>query len=296
VGIRITNEGNDYAANFVKTREVATAATLYGTFFGIEPASKLNDQANGPRIYNATASGARQLHCYYHNAFQSAESLANFRANAPFLKPRQPRVDVALYLSHETWTLDPGAIGRLTQHAALLRDLTDYAMVTRLSVIDGALRGRRALILLECGVLDPAAAAAIEEWTRQGGVTIVASRAGETPAARLSNLRDWREQMLGAEAMPRSADANSSEKAVKPPSPRTRKIAKGWTVYFPEGADDPKAFAHALEPLLRETERHLPGVASLAPLDGRLDRRYATQFINGPALWLDENAAITEVP
>jgi hypothetical protein len=39
-GIRITNEGSDYAHNFQLTREVATATRLYQTFCGFEPASK----------------------------------------------------------------------------------------------------------------------------------------------------------------------------------------------------------------------------------------------------------------
>ncbi|MBO4548722.1 MAG: family 14 glycosylhydrolase, partial [Abditibacteriota bacterium] len=39
-GVRITNEGSDYASNFTVTRQVATAGRYYGAYFGFEPASR----------------------------------------------------------------------------------------------------------------------------------------------------------------------------------------------------------------------------------------------------------------
>ncbi len=98
-GVRITNEGSDYAANFTLTREVATATRLYHTFCGFEPASAVNAGGVVARIYNATASGARQLHEYAPNILgQASEPLANLRKYLPNLVPRRPRIQLALYL------------------------------------------------------------------------------------------------------------------------------------------------------------------------------------------------------
>jgi hypothetical protein len=191
-GIRITNEGSDYARNFTVTREVATATQLYGTFCGFEPASQVNEKGVVARIYNALASGARQFHDYTPNLMTNPKALQNFRAFAPWLTPRRPQVPVALYLSRETWELEPKRLASLYDLSRSLRDLTDHAFVTARSVQDGALKRCRALVLAESPVLDPAAAQAIRQWVRAGGVLIAAARAGETPGGRLHDGNAWR--------------------------------------------------------------------------------------------------------
>ena len=144
-GVRITNEGSSYTHNFSLTREVATATRHYGTFCGFEPAAAVDANGVIGRIYNATASGARQLHDYTPNTLgHDAAALGNFRTYAPLLVPRRPRIDAAFYLSRETWALAPQAIGPTYQLARVLRDAADLDFVTRRSVIDGHLRQYRA--------------------------------------------------------------------------------------------------------------------------------------------------------
>ena len=197
-GIRITNEGSDYLGNFSITREAATATRHYGTFCGFEPASHVDERGIVARIYNATASGARQLHDYKPNLLHNADgSIRNFRANARFLAARQPRVDAALYLSRESWAFDPAALGRTLELSRVLRDAADLDFVT---AADGHLRQYRALVLAESPVLEPAAAAAIEDWVRGGGTLIVATRPGETAGGRLHDLAEWRARLLAAAA------------------------------------------------------------------------------------------------
>ena len=191
VGVRITNEGSDYAANFTLTREVATATSLYSTFCGFEPASHVDAKGVVARIYNAAASGARQLHYYTPNVLGDSAALLNFRSEINHLTPRQPRVSTALYLSRETWALDPGAVGRLSALARHLRDLVDVDFVTRLSVAHGVLRDKRALILAESPVLEPAAVEAIEQFVHAGGVLITATRPGETIGQKLYDQSAW---------------------------------------------------------------------------------------------------------
>jgi hypothetical protein len=207
-GVRITNEASDYAANFTITREVATATRHYRTFCGFEPASGVNATGVVARIYNATASGARQLHYYTNNVLDNAAGLKNFRANLTQLLPRRPCVDAALYVPRETWALAQDAVPRWYAIARNLRDLVDVDFVTRLTVGDGALRNHRVLVLAEAPVLEPKATAAIEQWVRRGGVLIATTRSGETLGNRLHNNEAWRARLL--------ADATDCAALLKP--------------------------------------------------------------------------------
>jgi hypothetical protein len=218
-GVRITNEASDYAANFTITREVATATRHYRTFCGFEPAGSVNATGVVARIYNATASGARQLHYYTNNVLDNAASLKNFRACITQLLPRRPHVDAALYVPRETWAIAQDAVPRWYAIARGLRDLVDVDFVTRLTVNDGALRGHRVLVLAEAPVLEPKAAAAIEQWVRRGGVLIAATRPGETLGGRLHNNEAWRARLLAGWIATSGRDSSGRDSsASQPPS------------------------------------------------------------------------------
>lgn len=196
-GVRITNEGSDYAHNFSVTREAGTATRHYKTFCGFEPASQVSAGGVVARIYNATASGARQLHDYIPNTLgQGVEALGNFRTNAPWLTPRSPRVQTALYLSRETWALEPEAVGRTLSLSRALRDATDLDFVTRRSLADGHLRHYAVLVIGSSPVLEPESAEAIERWVRKGGILIAATRPGETLGGRLYDQSAWRTRLF----------------------------------------------------------------------------------------------------
>ena len=269
-GVRITNEGSDYARNFVITREVASATRFYKTFCGFEPASKVDERGVVARIYNATASGARQLHYYTDNVMANAAALKNFKANAAWAVPRQPHVDAAFYLSRETWALAPDALGRAHNLAVQLRDVADLDFMSRRSVADGYLRGHRLLVLAESPVLEPQAAAAIETWVKDGGVLVVIVANDELPGSRLYDQTAWRDRLLVA----RPATEYSPE-AVKA---ATRVVGSGRTIYL---TGDPKA----ITPIAQ-----LVGTLLEKPADGRLDHRFATE-VNDGVLWYDAAAA-----
>ena len=196
-GVRITNEGSSYIHNFTLTREVATATRHVGTFCGFEPASAVDAAGVVGRIYNATASGARQLHDYNTNMpGDDPAAMRNFRANIPLLIPRRPRIDVALYLSRETWALDPGAIDRTYALARVVRDAADLDFVTRRSAIDGRLSAYRTLVLADSPVLEPEVAGSLEAWVREGGTLIAATRPREALGGRLYDNTAWRTRMF----------------------------------------------------------------------------------------------------
>jgi len=197
-GIRITNEGSNYAHNFTHTREVATATRFYGTFAGFEPAGPVDPVGVSARIYNAVASAARQLHYYHPNVLAGNEALTRFRDGSEHLVVLRPEVAVAFYVSRETWEVDVSRNDPMYVHARALRDVTDFDMVTRTTVRDGILPGYRALVLTESPVLEPDVAALIEEWVNAGGILLSAGDGG-LPGSRLHNLADWRARLLPAE-------------------------------------------------------------------------------------------------
>lgn len=195
-GIRVTNEGSDYARNFSVTREVATATKQYGTFCGFEPASKVNEKGVVARLYNAAASGARQLHDYAPNLMTNAAALRNLRQFAPQLAPQKAQVPLALYLSRESWAQDAGRIARLYEISRAVRDLADHDYLAAQSVQDGGLKRYRAALLTESPVLEPASAAALEQWVTEGGLLFAATRQGEETGTRLDDQAAWRKRMF----------------------------------------------------------------------------------------------------
>ena len=198
-GVRITNESSDYPHNFVRTREVASATRHYRTYCGFEPASKVDSSGVVARIYNATASGARQLHDYSNNTLNKGlPSLQNYRANAHWLIPRRPIIKTAIYLSRESWALDTEAHERIFALARKLRDAGDLDLITRQSLADGHLRDYDTLILAHSPVLEEESAKAIEQWVRKGGHLIAATIPGETLGGRLYDQSKWRERILCA--------------------------------------------------------------------------------------------------
>lgn len=194
-GIRITNEGSDYARNFTLVREVASATRHYGTFAGFEPASSVNPGGIVARIYGATSSGVRQLHDYAPNLL-NPEAIVAFRSNAGHLLARKPRIDVAMYASRESWAIEPNITARFHEHAARLRDIVDFDIVTRLTTADGALKGKRCLVLAESPALDARAAAAIESWVNAGGILIASTRKSEHIGSRLDYNAPWRKRLF----------------------------------------------------------------------------------------------------
>ncbi|MDF2440501.1 MAG: hypothetical protein JWN98_1485 [Abditibacteriota bacterium] len=198
-GVRITNEGSDYAANWSLTREVATATRLYKTYAGFEPASEVSPSGIVARVYNATASGARQLHDYAPNMMNDPAALQNARAHASYLRQRQPLVEAAIYVPRETWEVEPQRIGQFYDLARRLRDAIDLDFVTRHTVLDGVLRNTKVLFLASAPVLEPVVASAIERWVKAGGTLVTFGTQAEL-GARLHDNAAWRARLLAAVA------------------------------------------------------------------------------------------------
>ena len=177
-GVRITNEGSNYTSNFGVTRWVASAGKHYGAYFAFEPAGPENEKGIAARIYNATASGAAQLHDYSPNVVSSPTRIAAQRKNIQYLfHVDAPVVPVALWYPNVSMTLDWGSKefggGQFFKGVGQLRDLVDFDFVDESMLATGALKSNRILVILHGKVMETADAQRLAAWMNAGGRIIV---------------------------------------------------------------------------------------------------------------------------
>jgi len=174
-GVRITNEASDYGKNFAITRWVAAAGKLYGAFYGFEPAGGEDERGIVARIYNATASGANQLHDYTNNVVKDPKRTRVQQAHAKYLKKREPVVDVALWYPNVALTLKRSGYLR---NAADFRDLVDYDFVDEGMLRDGALKRYKVLVIIDGDTMERRDIEAIGKWVSAGGTVVLADFGG----------------------------------------------------------------------------------------------------------------------
>lgn len=170
-GVRITNEGSNYASNFAVTRWVASAGKHYGAYYSFEPAGAEDEVGIVARIYNATASGANQLHDYNPNVVSTETRLDSQRKHIKWLfHVPKPIVPVALWYPNVDMTL---AWGNYFDKAQMLRDLVDYDYIDETMLRTGALEHNKILVILHGAVIEKDDAKMLAEWIKTGGRAIV---------------------------------------------------------------------------------------------------------------------------
>lgn len=177
-GVRITNEGSDYAANFSLTRWVASAGRQYGAYFSFEPAGEVNPVGVIARIYNATASGALGLHYYQPNLYGSQEAHANFVKWGAFWTRRDPIVEIGVYYPETHIRLNTNDFLPIAQR---LRRSFDFAYLSDQQILDGGLARVKALVVSDGYVSWAKVWSAVSDWVDRGGVLILAS-GGDRPS------------------------------------------------------------------------------------------------------------------
>lgn len=170
-GVRITNEGSGFQWNFVITRLVASAGRHYGAVFGNEPAAAENEMGIAARIYNATTSGANQLHDYTTNLIRYQSTIDAQRKHFKYLfHVERPIIPVALWYPNVTLTLNGGHVWN---KFAELRDYTDYDYVDETMLRTNALSHYKILVILRGEVMETSDAKLIAKWAQNGGRVIV---------------------------------------------------------------------------------------------------------------------------
>ena len=174
-GVRITNEGSDYRGNFSLTRWVASAGEQYGAYYSFEPAGNVNPNGVIARIYNATASGARGLHYYYPNLFDTETARDNFIQWGAVFQQRKPVTEIAVYYPETFIRLNGNDFLRMVQP---LRDDFDFDYMSDGQIANGGLKRIKALLLIHGNVAEASTWSSIEQWVRNGGLLVYADGAG----------------------------------------------------------------------------------------------------------------------
>jgi len=170
-GVRITNEGSNYASNFYLTRWVASAGKHYGAYYGFEPAGAEDERGIVARIYNATASGANQLHDYTPNVVNSTARIEAQRKHLGHLfHVPKPVVPVALWYPNAAMTLK---WGEFADKVMQLRDYLDVDYVDETQLRNDALRNYQVLIILHGSIIEDEDARRLAAWMKQGGRIVV---------------------------------------------------------------------------------------------------------------------------
>jgi len=171
-GVRITNEGSSYPDNFSLTRWIASAGRLYGAYYGFEPAGGVSPAAVAARCYNATASGARQLHYYFGNIFMSSQAEDNWLKSAQFFRRREPKVEVALF--YPQTDIELGGQDFL-RYPRALRDFFDFDYLSEGMIRDGGLKRYKALIIAGGHTVEITTLRRIRAWCLWEGGIVIAS-------------------------------------------------------------------------------------------------------------------------
>jgi hypothetical protein len=210
-GVRITNEASNYARNFAITRWVTSAGRFYGAYTGIEPAGGVNDLGVTCRIYNASASGAKNLHFYAANIMHHAETIDTWEQQFSNIATETPIVTTALLYADTSVMLGLVATSAVVSQVAKLRDVTDFDYVDDGMVEAGALENYVVLVLTESPVLEAATLDRIDAWMAQGGLVIML---GDTPIETVEGEK-WQprrsDQVLRVGAFGEDEEANTSE-------------------------------------------------------------------------------------
>jgi hypothetical protein len=182
-GIRITNESSSFPHNVRLTRLVGSACRFYGAYFGHEPASAVTPVGMLGRLFNAVASGSRQLFLYH------TPELIGLKEGKPVIgeggrhhvsyqelqKTTTPVIDVGLFFPTPTSreaVRERKAFGDL---AADIRRFVDYDFLDDRLVQEGALEGKAVLVLAGVSILESRTLAAIQAWVENGGVLFALS-------------------------------------------------------------------------------------------------------------------------
>ncbi|MDO8682083.1 MAG: family 14 glycosylhydrolase [Armatimonadota bacterium] len=259
-GVRITNEASNYAKNFAITRWVAAAGKHYGAFYGFEPAGGEDEKGIVARIYNATASGAAQLHDYQNNVTNTESRQAAQQAHIQYLMKTEPVVGVALFYPNVSMTLD---FGDFLDRAAEFRDITDYDYVDEGMLRDGALDRYKVLVIIRGNVIEKSDFEIIEKWVQNGGVVFALEVTAKTVEG-----------------------DNEPFNRLFEPKGGERKIGKGKSVLFLRSFRQPKDPIRVLSGILKE--------AGVIQPDGENDGVYATIIKGDKVLYLNTTSADVE--
>ncbi len=191
-GVRITNEASVYAMNFLVTNWVSSAGSYYGSQFSFEPAGQVTEKGIVCRIYNATATGANELHYYEGNIMDREDKPGLLMKNLEHLYRSQPVKPIGVLYPDVPMIFDDVSWTDVIKSFTLLRDYTDFVFVDDLTIADGILKTIKVAVICCGGIYRQATLDALAAWVNQGGILVGTNfddlRAAETGESCLAKL------------------------------------------------------------------------------------------------------------
>lgn len=180
-GIRLTNETDNYEQNVCATRLAATAARLYGTKLGYEPASSHTARGVVSRLFNTAATNGDHFFTYSGNIFNRAMAIDKWLKYLPVMDLRQePLVEVAVYYPETMNQLDDGAFRELyawgfNPRAEAARRAVEVDYLDDNLIRDGFLGRYKALIFAWGNTIERDVLDRVDAWVRKGGTILYPS-------------------------------------------------------------------------------------------------------------------------
>jgi hypothetical protein len=177
-GVRITNEGDDFAGDFAVTDWVASAARFYDTYFGYEPAASLTSRGVVTRIFNTISAGSNHIHYYIDNIIRTDKD-SLWLQYADRLRPKKAVIDVAM-LYPQTELALTNSVSSFLGKVAVFRDITNLDIVDENMAVEGALDKYKVLVIADIEKIPGPVLAAVNKWcSEKGGVVVTNSESFE---------------------------------------------------------------------------------------------------------------------
>ncbi|MBX7256930.1 MAG: family 14 glycosylhydrolase [Candidatus Hydrogenedentes bacterium] len=180
-GIRLTNETDNFEQNICATRLAATAARLYGTKLGYEPASSHTARGIVSRLFNTATTNGDHFFTYSGNIFNSAMAIDKWLKYLPLMDVRQePLVEVAVYYPETMNQLDDGAFRELyawgfNPRAEAIRRAVEIDYLDDNLIKDGFLDRYKVLAFAWGNTIEKDVLERIDAWIQSGGVVLYPS-------------------------------------------------------------------------------------------------------------------------
>lgn len=179
-GMRLTNEGDDFADNFTITRMASSAARFYGIPLGYEPGGFGSKRGVMARLFNTVTTGGVHLFYYLGNLTGNDQALDAWLKYAPLLDQRaKPVIDVAAFYPDTTLKLDDELVryrwaSTFFTVGRAMREELDFDYASEQMILDGALDRYRVLLFLWGAVTEKPVLEKMDQWVRKGGTLVFA--------------------------------------------------------------------------------------------------------------------------
>ena len=262
-GMRITNEGSDYAANFHYTRIIGTACRHYGTYFGYEPAGPVDTNGIVARIYNAVASGAWEL--FHYDNPPREERGDQYKRYLDLMQIREPVIEVGFFWSRTSTDLN---LQRgLEEAARAVRDVVDVAYIDEQLIADDALDELKVFVWASGSVTESDTAQAIQQAIENGLILVVPKHwQAESPEG---------DALFPSEFTKRLSKSKAVAVALLSSHPRSTHIGDGAIIQSTN--DEAESVAEVLAAIIQEPASFgVPGLSPEASVDAKPDNVYVT--------------------